>query len=99
MQNHRHVCVLRDKHPALQACRCACLGRESEAVAASFERGLMWKKKRGTHLDPGLVTSIVTRLAAAVNLLPLAWRSHLVGAADGSLPVLHLGDRGGRKNG
>lgn len=56
-----------------------------------------------THLDPSLVSHVhgmVTRLATAIDLMSLAGRSEIFSAVDsGSLPVLHLDDRGSRKGG
>lgn len=56
-----------------------------------------------THLDPSLVLhveGVITRLAAAIDLMPFAGRSEIIGVADGrSLPVLHLDDGRRRENG
>jgi hypothetical protein len=67
---------------------------------------LRWRQRKSrlrvTHLDPSLVShvhSMVTRLAAAIDLMSLARRSKVLRAVDsGSLPVLHLDDRGSRES-
>lgn len=57
---------------------------------------LLTKASCITHLDPGLISAIlIARLAAAIDLLPLAGRAKFV--ATGSLPVLHFDGWGGRK--
>lgn len=56
-----------------------------------------------THLDPSLVLhvkGVITRLAAAIDLMSFARRSEVIGIAVGrSLPVLHLDDGRRRENG
>lgn len=62
--------------------------------------GQRWQRKHlcVTHLEPSAIVGILDGLAAAIDLLTLAWGSEIVSAVgSGSLPVLHLDDRGGRK--
>lgn len=60
------------------------------------------KACRGTHLNPSLVShvdSVVACFAASIDLLSLAWRRNFLCVYSGSLPVLHLDDRGRREKG